>query len=64
MIAAIIAIGAVFIGAVGVLSWRWMEIQEAVKVERERVGGSKLVNDVDELNDRVTRIEKYMKGEN
>jgi hypothetical protein len=51
------------IAAASLLTWRWLESVERIKIAREKAGGDQLVRDFAALTTRVNKIEKYMAGE-
>lgn len=62
MPAVIILSAIVLFAALAVLGWRWLDLVEKVKVERERAGGSDRAKKLSELDTRVGIIEKYVRG--
>ena len=62
MPAVIILSAVVLLAALAVLGWRWLELVEKVKVERERAGGAERAKKLSELDTRVGIIEKYVRG--
>jgi UPF0716 family protein affecting phage T7 exclusion len=63
MIGVAIAVGIVLATLVAGLMFRWIQLTERVRIEREKHGGTLRARKVGDLEQRVAAIEKYMKGE-